>query len=104
MLSSRYIDNITSGLVEITADQFPNFLYDEEEADALLEDDPEDWDPERGLLRSFICLWVSFWLSSLNYDILSFSLHSLLSVYLWEMASGLQTALGGNRPLAKLMD
>jgi hypothetical protein len=55
----RFLDQITSGKVAITADLFPNFLYDETEADALLEDNPEDWDVEKGLLRSPLCVWVS---------------------------------------------
>ena len=54
-LSSSFLEKITSGEIEITADQFPNFLYDEEAADLPSDG---DWDVEGGLLRSSLCLWV----------------------------------------------
>ena len=47
-----------SGDVEVTADQFPNFLYDEAEAEELLVYDLDDWDIEKGLLQSPLCFWV----------------------------------------------
>ena len=59
MVASRFVERITSGNVEITSKQFPNFLYDEDEAEDLTVENPEDWDVERGLLRSAICVWVS---------------------------------------------
>jgi hypothetical protein len=55
-VSSSFLERITSGEIEITADQFPNFLYDELNADPPSRDD--DWDVENGLLRSELCLWV----------------------------------------------
>ena len=39
-----------SGLVEVTANQFPTFPYDEDDADDLMEENQETWDAERGLL------------------------------------------------------
>ena len=54
-LSSSFLEKITSGEIEITANQFPNFLYDEEATDLPLDG---DWDVEGGLLRSPLCLWV----------------------------------------------
>jgi hypothetical protein len=45
-----------NGDVEITADQFPNFLYDEEKAD--LPEEGVEWNVESGLLTSGLCLWV----------------------------------------------
>ena len=48
-----------NGEVEVMADQFPNFLYDEREAEELLEGNPEGWDVEKGLLRGVLCVWVS---------------------------------------------
>jgi hypothetical protein len=55
-LSSRFLEKITSGEIEITADQFPNFLYDEANADPPSGD--EEWNVENGLLCSTLCLWV----------------------------------------------
>jgi hypothetical protein len=57
------MEKITSGVVEVTADQFANFLYDESEAEEMFEDNPEEWDVEKGLLRSTLCLWVSLFIS-----------------------------------------
>lgn len=54
-----FVDKIMNGEVEVTADQFPNFLYDEREAEELLEGNPEGWDVEKGLLRGVLCVWVS---------------------------------------------
>lgn len=54
-LSSSFLEKITSGEIEITADQFPNFLYDEEAADLPSDG---DWDVKGGLLHSPLCLWV----------------------------------------------
>ena len=56
-LSSSFLKKITSGEIEITADQFPNFLYDERIADPPSRE--EGWDVENGLLCSPLCLWVS---------------------------------------------
>ena len=55
-VSSSFLEKITSGEIEITADQFPNFLYDERNADPPSGD--EEWDVENGLLCSPLCLWV----------------------------------------------
>ena len=49
-----------SGEVKVTAEQFPNFLYDENESEYLFEENPAGWDVEKGLLRLPLCLWVSF--------------------------------------------
>jgi hypothetical protein len=57
--SHRFLERITSGEVEVTPDAFPNFLYDESEAEELLEENPEGWNAENGLLLSSLCLWVS---------------------------------------------
>lgn len=46
------------GEIEITADQFPNFLYDEFNADPPSRDG--EWNVENGLLCSPLCLWVSY--------------------------------------------
>ena len=46
----RFLERITSGDVKVTSDQFPNFLYDEDEAEELLVHDPTDWDVGKGLL------------------------------------------------------
>ena len=54
--SFSFIEKITSGRIEITADQFPNFLYDEVNSDFPSEED--GWDVENGLLCSPLCLWV----------------------------------------------
>jgi hypothetical protein len=54
----RFLKRITSGEVEVTIDEFPNFLYDEGEAEQLLEENPNVWNAEKGLLRSSLCLWV----------------------------------------------
>jgi len=59
MFMTSFLERITSGDVEITSDQFPNFLYDEDKAEKLTEENPDDWDAEKGLLRSSLCLWVS---------------------------------------------
>jgi hypothetical protein len=59
MFLSSFLERITNGAVEITSEQFPNFLYDEDEAEELTEENPGDWDAEKGLLRSSLCLWVS---------------------------------------------
>ncbi|KAF8240101.1 hypothetical protein L208DRAFT_1428257, partial [Tricholoma matsutake] len=50
-----FLEKITSGKIEITADQFPNFLYDECSAEPP--SDEEEWNVEHGLLRSSLCLW-----------------------------------------------
>jgi hypothetical protein len=55
-ICSSFLEKITSGQIEITADQFPNFHYDEQNADQPLEG--EEWDVEYGLLCSSLCLWV----------------------------------------------
>lgn len=60
MLMISFLERITNGDVEITSDQFPNFLYDADEAEVLTEENPDDWDAEKGLLRSGLCLWVRF--------------------------------------------
>jgi len=59
LLDPSYLEEITNGKVDIMPDQYPNFLYDETVAEELLEDDPEEWDVELGLLRSPLCVWVS---------------------------------------------
>jgi hypothetical protein len=56
---TSFLERITNGAVEITSEQFPNFLYDEDEAEELTEEKPGDWDAEKGLLCSSLCLWVS---------------------------------------------
>jgi hypothetical protein len=56
ILCLSFLEKITSGNIEITADQFPNFLYDEDNADQPSEE--EEWDIEYGLLCSLLCLWV----------------------------------------------
>ena len=55
-VSSSFIERIMSGEIGITANQFPNFLYNEHVAD--LPSREEDWDVENGLLCSDFCLWV----------------------------------------------
>jgi hypothetical protein len=55
---SRFVDEISHGKVQLTPDVFPNFLYNDEFAETLVEDNLEDWDPEMGLLRSSLCVWV----------------------------------------------
>ena len=55
-LCFSFLEKITSGNIEITADQFPNFLYNEHNADQPSEE--EEWDVEYGLLCSLLCLWV----------------------------------------------
>lgn len=52
-LCSSFLEKITSGKIEITADQFPNFLYDECSAEPP--SDEEEWNVEHGLLRSSLC-------------------------------------------------
>ncbi|KAF8225243.1 hypothetical protein L208DRAFT_1380731 [Tricholoma matsutake] len=52
----KFLEKITSREVEITADQFPNFLYDEINAELPSED--EEWDVKYGLLHSSMCLWA----------------------------------------------
>jgi hypothetical protein len=59
MLMASFLERITNGDIEVTSDQFPNFLYDESEAQVLTEENPSNWDAEKGLLRSSLCLWVS---------------------------------------------
>ena len=59
MLMTSFLECITNGDVEVTSDQFPNFLYDEDEAKELTEENPGNWDAEKGLLWSSLCLWVS---------------------------------------------
>jgi hypothetical protein len=66
-LRSRFLERITSGGVEITADQFPNFLYDEINSEFPSED--EEWDVEHGLLHSSLCLWVHSSAFSLKFDV-----------------------------------
>jgi hypothetical protein len=60
----RYIERITS---EVTADQFPNFMYDESEAEELFGENPEKWDAEKSLSRLPMCLWVSFLVLFVSY-------------------------------------
>lgn len=67
MLWSRFLEKITSREVEITADQFPNFLYDEINAELPSED--EEWDVEYGLLHSSLCLWVHSSTFLLHFDV-----------------------------------
>jgi hypothetical protein len=59
MLTTSFLERISNGDVAVTSDQFPNFLYNEDEAEDLTEENPDDWDAEKGLLRSSLCLWVS---------------------------------------------
>jgi hypothetical protein len=58
MTVTSFIERITNGNVKVTSGQFPNFLYDEGEAEELTEENPTFWDVERGLLRSLLCVWV----------------------------------------------
>jgi hypothetical protein len=67
-LPARFLDRITSGEIKVTANQFPNFLYDESEAQQLSEENPEEWDVEKGLLRSSLCLWVSFYKNFMSFS------------------------------------
>ena len=62
--SSSFLKKITSGEIEITADQFPNFLYDELNANPPSE---EEWNVEDGLLCSPLCLWVRCSVSGICY-------------------------------------
>jgi hypothetical protein len=57
--TSGLIERITNGSVNVTANQFPNFLYDEDEAEKLTQENPTRWNVEKGLLRSSLCIWVS---------------------------------------------
>jgi hypothetical protein len=41
-LVHRFLERITSGDIEVTADQFPNFVYNEHKAEELLAHDPDD--------------------------------------------------------------
>jgi hypothetical protein len=59
MFLSSFLERIMNGAIKITSDQFPNFLYDEDKAEELTEENPDDWDAEKGLLHSSLCLWVS---------------------------------------------
>ena len=59
MFMTSFLERITSGDVEITSDQFPNFLYDEDKVEKLTKENQHDWDTEKGLLWSSLCLWVS---------------------------------------------
>lgn len=59
MLITSFLERISNGDVAVTSDQFPNFLYNEDEAEDITEENPDDWDAEKGLLRSSLCLWVS---------------------------------------------
>lgn len=43
---------------QVTIDKFLNFLYNEGKAEELLEENPNVWNAEKGLLRSPLCLWV----------------------------------------------
>jgi hypothetical protein len=61
-LPFSFLEKITSGRIEITADQFPNFLYDEPNSDYPSEE--EGWNVEIGLLSSPLCLWVCHSISS----------------------------------------
>jgi hypothetical protein len=58
MLFCSFLEKITSGEIAITAEQFPNFLYDEDLAVPLNMNNLAEWDVEKGLLRSDLCLWV----------------------------------------------
>ena len=66
--SYSFLEKITSGEIEITAN---NFLYNERVATIPAKD--EDWDVKNGLLCSELCLWVCsffFWSrSELIYNI-----------------------------------
>jgi hypothetical protein len=42
--------------VRITSNQFLNFLYDEDKAEELTEENPDDWDAEKGLLQLLLYL------------------------------------------------
>ena len=59
MLMTSFLERITNRGIEVTSDQFPNFPYDKDKAEELTEENPGNWDAEKGLLRSSLCLWVS---------------------------------------------
>lgn len=58
-LCSSFLKKITSGEIEIMADQFPNFLYDECSAKPPSEE--EEWNVEHGLLHSSLCCGYIAW-------------------------------------------
>jgi hypothetical protein len=97
----RFLEKIVNGDIEITAEQFPNFLYDEGVAEEVSEDNPLDWDVEKGLLRSPLCVWVSlffFFFEALLFVII----HSRPSnASSWAADPGLQKAARRNRLLAR---
>ena len=74
------------GDVEITADQFPNFLYDEENAD--FPEEGVEWNVENGLLTSKLCLWVWFYFFICSKTHLN--IYRLTNVFLWGTDSGRQ--------------
>ncbi|KAH9984331.1 hypothetical protein BJV77DRAFT_966229 [Russula vinacea] len=53
-----FLNRLTSSEIRVTANQFPNFLYNESEAELLLEENLEEWNVEKGLLQSSLCLWA----------------------------------------------
>jgi hypothetical protein len=59
ILLSSFLEHITNGDIKITSDQFPDFLYNGEKMEELTEENPGNWDAEKGLLQSSLCLWVS---------------------------------------------
>jgi hypothetical protein len=88
-LPARFLDHLTSGEIRVTANQFPNFLYDESEVELLLEENLEEWNVEKGLLQSSLCLWVSFYINftSFSYWLGSYRRSNASS---WVMGSGWQ--------------
>jgi hypothetical protein len=84
---TSFLERITNGNVEITSDQFPNFLYDVDEAEELTEENPDGWDAERGLLRSSLCLWVRCFVFLYIMKLLT-RCTSPINVYLWATAFG----------------
>jgi len=59
MLITSFLEHITNRDVKVNSDQFPNFLYNKNEAEELTEENPGNWDAKKGLLWSSLCLWVS---------------------------------------------
>ena len=94
-----FLKKITSGKIEITADQFPNFLYDEQKADLPSKD--EDWNVEDGLLSSPLCLWVRCnFLGSIRAHL---ETYRLTNVFSWAMDSGRLPRGRKNLRLVRLM-
>ena len=67
-LPARFLNRLTSSEIRVTANQFPNFLYNESEAELLLEENLEEWNVEKGLLQSSLCLWVSFYINFTSFS------------------------------------